>query len=214
MKKIFTLAAIAAFNLMAGQKNTDLKDFKSISIGQDMKVKLIQSSENKLTVSDGEEDELEISNDGGHLTLDGDAIIVIYYKDDLESITVGSDSEILGADEIKSQELRLTVGTDAVVKLKINVQKLYTYADADSKIKLTGKAIQHSATLSSDVQMSANDLLTDISNITLSSDAQASINTKGIVNATVSSDASLKIYGNPKKVNKVTGEDSEIVVVK
>lgn len=216
MKTLYALAALTVFNMVSAQKTTDLKDFKSLTIGQDMNVELVKSSQNKLVVKSSDEDEeVGISNMGGHLSINGDdATIVLYYKDALENVVVGADSEIFSNDEIKTKVLVLTAGADATVKLKIDVKKLYIQADADSQINLMGKATEHFATLSSDVQMAASDLITENSTLTLASDAQASVNATGTVNATVSSDGSLKIYGNPKKVNEVKGGDSVIVVVR
>lgn len=214
MKALYALAALTVFNIVSAQKTTDLKDFKSLTIGQDMKVELVKSTQNKLVVNSDDDGEIEIDNKDGHLAINGDATVVVYYKDVLENIVAGADSQIFSDNEINAKEFRLTAGADANVKFKMNVQKLYTQADADSQITLTGKATEHFATLSSDVQMTASDLITENSTVTLSSDAQASINATGTVNAVVSSDGSVKIYGNPKKVNEVKGSDSEIVVVR
>jgi len=214
MKTILAITSLAAFNLAAAQKTTELKDFKSLTIGEDMHVNLVKSNQNKVVTNDIEESELEIEIKGGMLTLKGDDNnVTLYYKDALESVTAASDSEIIGTDEIKTASFSITAASDAKVALKLNVKKLTTTANSDAVVTLTGSAGEHDATFSSDAVFNGQELLTENTSIVLSSDASGVITAKGTVNATVSSDGSLKIYGNPKKVNQTKGSDAQIVVV-
>lgn len=217
MKSLYVLTALAAFNLMAAQKTTQLKDFKSVTFGSDMKVKLVKSTENKLVQSGGDDEddeEIIIENEGGALVLNGDDNnVTLYYKSALESIIVGSDSQLSGDDEIKAKEFKLIAAEDAVVKLNLNVEKLSTVVSADAVVTLTGKANHHKAALSEDAVFKGTDFLTENTSITLSPDADANITAKGLVNAFVGADGSLKIHGNPKKVNQSKGDDASIVVV-
>ena len=218
MKSLYVLTALAAFNLMAAQKTTQLKDFKGVTFGSDMKVTLVKSTENKLVTQGGgddeDDDEPTIKNEGTMLVLNGDDNnVTLYYKGALESIIVGPDSKLSSDDEIKAKEFKLIAGEDAVVSLNLNVEKLSTVVSADAVVTLTGKAKDHSATLSEDAVFKGTELLTENTSITLSPDADANITAKGLVNAFVGEDGSLKIHGNPKKVTQSKGEDASIVVV-
>jgi len=217
MKSLYVLTALAAFNLVAAQKTTQLKDFKSLTIGEDMKVKLVKSTENKLVSQGGgddDDDEIKIVNEAGALVLNGDDNdVTLYYKDALVSVIVGSDSQLNGDDEIKTKEFKLVASEDAIVRLNLNVDKLATVVSADAVVTLTGKAKDHNATLSEDAVLKGTDFLTENTSITLSPDAAANINAKGVVNAFVGEDGSLKIHGNPKKINQSKGDDASIVVV-
>jgi hypothetical protein len=215
MKAFYVMAALAAFNLAAAQKTIQLKEFKGLAVGADTKVTLVKSTENKLVVNGGDDEELGVENEGGFLTLNGaDFDITLYYKNSLESISAASDAQVYSKEEINIKDFSITAASDAKVELTLNVKKLHTTAASDAQVILTGKATDHDATLSSDADLKAEDLLTENANIVLSSDASAVITAKGIVNATVGSDGSLKIYGKPKKVNEVKGSDAQIVVVK
>lgn len=215
MKTLLAITALAAFNLAAAQKTTALNDFKRLTVGADLHVKLVKSNENKLVTEGAEEGELEIDNERGRLTINGDAgQITLYYKDAPESITAASDAEVYGNDEIKTAQLSITAASDAKVDLRVNVQRLSTTANSDAQVSLTGKASEHQVALSSDARLHGQDLLTENTNIVMSSDASADITANGNVKATVSSDGSLKIYGNPKHVDQVKGSDASIVVVR
>ena len=218
MKSLYVLTALAAFNLVAAQKTIELKEFKNLTLGADMKVTLVKSTSNKLVTAGGgedDDDELHIQNQGGSLTLSGtDDRVTLYYKDALENIIAGSDAELIGSDEIKSKNFNLTADSDAKIELKINVQKLQTNGRSDAQITLTGIATDHAANMSSDAKLDGLNLISENTVINLSSDASAVITAKGIVTANVSSDGSLTIYGNPKKVNQTKGSDATIQVMK
>lgn len=216
MKTTLVIAALAFINLAAAQKTRELKEFKTLTVGSDVHVTLIKSNQNKLVINRNSDDEPEIANEGNSLAIKGgdDAEITVYFTADLENITAASDAKITCKDEIKTTSLTITVASDAEMEIKVNVKKLSTAANSDAIVTISGKAGEHTATYSSDAQLNAEKLLTDTTSIVMSSDASAEINAKDIVNATVSSDASLKIYGNPKKVNQVKGSDAEIVVIR
>lgn len=216
MKTLLAIAALVSFQLAAGQKTIELKDFKELNVGADTKVTLVKSSQNKLVVKGSDEDDLSIVNEGGSLMLNGgeDLDITLYYKDGLESISVSSDAEVRGKDEIEAKEFTINAAADAKLELVLNVKKLKTTASSDAIVTLTGKAGEHHAVVSSDADLKSEYLLTENTNIVLSTDGTAAVSAKGIVDATVSTDATLKIYGNPKKVNEVTSEDGQIKVMR
>ena len=215
MKTLLAITALVSFQFAVGQKTIELKDFKGLSVGADTKVTLVKSSQNKLVVSGKEEDNLEVQNDGGSLALNNgeDLEITLYYKGVLTSISAASDAQVYGKDEMKTSTFSLAAASDAKVELKLNVEKLNTDAASDARVTLTGKATDHNATMASDADLDGQNLLTENTNIVLSSDAKATITAKGTVNATVSSDGSLTIYGKPKKVNEVKSGDGKIAVM-
>lgn len=215
MKALVALAVLAVFNMASAQKTIELKDFKSVSVGADTKVTLIKSSQNKLVAKGYEDTDLDIQNEGGTLSINGEGMdLTLYYKNDLESIAAASDAIVYGNDEINSKELSIAAASDSKIELSVNVKKLHTAAASDAQVTLTGKATDHDATISSDADLKGQNLLTENTNIVLSSDGSAVITVKGTVNATVSSDGSLKVYGNPKKVNEVTAADGEISIIR
>ncbi|WP_164879157.1 GIN domain-containing protein [Flavobacterium cerinum] len=216
MKTFLAITALVSFQLAAGQKTIELKDFNSLSVGSDTKITMVKSSQNKLVINSSDDDDLSIVNEGGFLKLNGgeDLEITLYYKDGLESISADADAEVWGKDEIKAKELSITASADAKIELVLNVKKLNTTISSDAMVTLTGKAENHNAVVSSDADFKGEDLLTENTNILLSSDGTAAISVKGIVDANVSNDALLKVYGNPKKVNEITSTDGHIKIVR
>jgi len=215
MKSLYLLTALASFNLVAAQKTISLEEFKGINIGEDMKVTLVKSTDNKLITTNGDDDEVKVSNENGILLLNGDdSEVTLYYKGNLETIIVGEDATLSGNDEIKTKELKLVIGDDAVVHLNVNVQKLITVAKDDAVLTLNGKATDHIADIKDDAVLKGTDLVTVNTTIKLSADAAAGITVTNTVNAVAGADSSLKISGNPKKVIKSVGDDASVVMVK
>jgi len=214
MKTLFTLAVLALSPLCIAQKTIELKEFKNLAVGTDTEVTLIKSNENKLVIQGNTEDEeVQVQNEGGDLALQGEGTLTLYFKGKLEGIAAGSDSKVWCKDEIKADNFNLAAGSDAQVELNLNVTTLVTAAASDAQVTLTGKAKNHNAAIASDAKLEAKDLDTTDTTITASSDAEAEVSAKGTVNATVNSDANVKIYGKPKKVNENKSGDGEITVV-
>ena len=214
MKSLYIIAALAAFNFAEAQTTMSLKEFKGITVGENMKVKLVKSTDDKL-VTTNESDEAKISYENGLLILKGyDSEATLYYKGNLETIIVGEDAILSGDDEITTKELKLIVGDDTVVQLYVNVQKLSTVAKDDAVLTLSGKATDHDAVFKDDAVFKGTNLLTATTTIKLFADAAASITAKDAVTAAVGNDGSLKIHGNPKNVVQSKGDDASIVVVK
>lgn len=217
MKSLYLLAALAAFNLVSAQKTISLQEFKGIDIGEDIKLTLVKSKENKLVTvnSNDEDDDLKAEIENGILSLNGyDSDVTLYYTGNLETIIVGEDAKLSGTDEIKTKELKLVIGDDAVVDLTINVQKLSAVVKDDAVLTLTGKAEDHVADVKDDAVFKGTGLQTVNTTINLSADAAAGITVTGNLVAVAGSDSSLKISGNPKKVTKTVGDDASVVMVK
>ena len=210
MKSIFILVAVALSQFAVAQKTVELKEFKNLIIGSDTKVTMVKANRNYLIINDDEGN--DVQNEAGSLALGSDGNYVLYYNCDIQNITVSSDAVLTCDEEIKTKVLNITANSDAVVKMEVNVKQLNTVADSDAEVTLKGKAVSHSATFSSDAVLNAKNLITKISNIVFSSDAEGVITAKETVNARVSSDASITIYGNPDTVNKDINDAAEIIV--
>lgn len=209
MKTFLAIAGLVAFQVVSAQ-TVKLQDFNIITVGSEIRLDMVKGTENKLVYNGDETFEINYSNGG--VAFDGEGSATLFYKSDIEALTVGSDAEVK-ADDLKSRALQLTVGSDSKVSINLNVQDLQVTAGSDSHVSLTGKANSMRATIGSDGKFSAEGLKAADVSINLGSDADGTMNATGIVNATVGSDASLKVYGKPKKVNEVKGSDSTIKVM-
>ncbi len=213
MKTLFAIAAVAVCQLAAAQKTQDFKELKRIAVGGDLQVNMVKDSQNKLVFSD-ESEMGEIRYENGTLHIEGDGTATLYYKDGLESLTVGSDVKLAANDEIKAKTFTLNTGSDSQISINFNVADLRVTAGSDAQIKLRGSSANVKFTLGSDVQLDAQDLSSQDVTVTMASDAQVSITAKGMVNAVVGSDGHLTIYGNPKNVRETKGSDAKITLVK
>ena len=214
MKTLYVVAALAAGSLGFAQQTVSLENFKSVSIAPDMELTLVKSKENKLVIEGTDDQEIDIEQEKGNLTLKGEGRATLYYKGELENIAVGADGKVYSDDEITGASFSIAAGSDSKITLKLNVKKLHIAAGSDAQITLTGKAGDHNVTLASDAKLNAEELSTLNTSIVLASDAQATITTTGNLSATVGSDGELEIHGNPKNVKETKGSDAEIRFVR
>ncbi|MEL1246047.1 DUF2807 domain-containing protein [Flavobacterium sp. DGU11] len=211
MKTLFAIAALAACQLTLAQKTQDLKDLKRITLGSDMTLNLVKGSENKIVYND---EEIDVDFSNGSLQINGDGSVTVYYKNELESITAGSDAHVSGSDEINGKSFTLTAGSDSNIDLNLNVKDLTVAAGSDAQVTLSGKADKATVAAGSDAEFNGKELsVKGDADVTLGSDAEGRITAKGTVNAVVTSDAQLTIYGGPKKVNETKSGDAEIIVM-
>ncbi len=214
MKTFLAIAALAATQLVSAQKTTELKDFKRLTIKSGLEIQLVHGKENKLVTKDNEDGGIEVSYENNGLTLEGAGTAVLYYKNDLESILAGSDAHVAGGDEIKGKTFSLNAGSDSQIALNFNVDELRVTLGSDAQIALKGTSKGMRITAGSDCRVYTKELTAENVTVTLGSDVEAMITAKGIVTATVGSDAQLTIYGNPKKVNETKSGDAEIIIAK
>lgn len=211
MKTIFAITALISLQFASAQKTVKLEDFKSITVGSEIKIDMVKGNENKLVFNGGEAFDVQYNNGG--VAFEGEGSATLYFKNELESITIGSDAEVSGKDEIKGKHFNLTAGSDSEVALNLNVQELHVTAGSDSKVSLSGKAGSMRATVGSDGAYHTEELKVGDVTVNLGSDAEGTVYSNGIVNANVGSDGSLKVYGKPKKVNEIKGSDASIKVM-
>ena len=213
MKAVYLAAALVAFQFASAQKTQELKDFINVAIKGDIQMKLVKSNTNKAVYEAGD-DELTIEQDGNSVVFDGDGMVTLYYKGELEGIAAGADTQVAGSDEIKGKSFNLAAAADSQVSLKLNVQSLMLAAGSDAQVSIKGKTKEMTVTIGSDAELDAKDFVAEDAMVTIGSDGHAEIQVKGAVTATVGSDGQLTIYGNPKKVNETKGSDAEITLVK
>jgi Putative auto-transporter adhesin, head GIN domain len=211
MKTIYITAALAFFGLASAQQTIKIEDFKNLAVSGDVVLTLVQSNESKLVIAGNEEDnEIEVSQAGGSLAIDGEGKATLYYKKSFENLAAAGDAVVTGKDEIKVKTLAIAVDSDAHVELNINVTALATAVANDAVVTLTGSAVDHNVSVDSDAVLNAEKLKTTNTTVTAVNDAIANITATGTVNATADSDAVIEIYGNPAVVNEKSTNDAVI----
>ena len=216
MKKLFLIAAVAVFQFANAQKTVEIKSFRELAISGNLEVRMIESSENKLVIADGE-DTLQVNSDEGDLALSNSgstAEVVIYFNGPIDEIALSGPIEMLVKGTITSKNLQLSVDGSTELNCSVYAENMSVAASSGSEIILKGDAKQLDIHAASGCELNASKLKTENTAAYVASGAEVSVYATGVVNAVVASGAELAIHGNPKKVNETKASTAEITIVK
>lgn len=126
------------------------------------------------------------------------------------SIRVSSDAQIRTDGMIKAENLDIQLASDAILEATIEADYVDFKAASDAKAKLAGKVRKMEANLASDGILNGENLTVEKLNIRLTSDAVAKITVTESLDASASSDATLRYAGQPSDVRINTSSDGSI----
>jgi hypothetical protein len=193
----FRTLVIAGFSILSGVSTTfaqadsnklALSDFNTIVISAASDVKLVQGTENSISIKDGNINNLVTSEIKDH---------VLYVKKAKEDITISfvklNKLELSGQGDVKSTtqitgdalEVALK-GSASDVKLDVNVKNLTTTIEGAGDVEYKGTAENHKITISGAGDIDAYDLATNTTTIDVNGAGDAKLNVKqdlkGVIN--------------------------------
>lgn len=226
MKKYLLTAIILNFvTVSRAQIEKNVGDFTSLKTTNRIKVELIPSEENKVVVKESQENAVSIANKNGRLILkntlkelvsEGEysVTIQVHFKD-LNDIDAQGGSYIYTEKPIVQKTLKLSANLGATIDAPLKVEHLNAYANTGAKLILKGSASE-SVKLngSAGAQITANELKSIKTKITVNSGSVASVTATDYVDAQVFAGGKIKIYGNPKDVKEKVSVGGSIERVK
>ena len=212
MKKGIALVFILLTQIVAAQVTRDLGDFDEVKVFDKLNVKLIASTENKISISGNRENEVEVVTKNGELKLrmpfpqllaGEDISIELYYKN-IESIEASEGSRVTSDELFKQTQININAKSGAEISLILDVAKASIRAVSGGIIKLSGSAVNQDVTIASGGILNAEELHTSQTTVTVSAGGSADVYATLLVDAKVNAGGSITIYGKPKKVNQKT----------
>ena len=222
MKKYILLLALCIVSVSVAQQiERDLGDFTSLKTFDGLTVKLVKSEYNKAVISGEHANDVQLVNNDGllkiRLELDDyyqgeDTFITLYYKD-LYVLDANEGSRIVSEEAINTLDLELRTQEGASIDALVKVKRLTVKAVSGSFIKATGTATNQVVTINSGGMYKAKNLQTTQTDVTVSAGGNAKVNASELVKAKVRAGGNIKIYGDPKVVDKKTVIGGTITVV-
>lgn len=212
MKKGIALVFILLTQIVAAQVTRDLGDFDEVKVFDKLNVKLIASTENKISISGNRENEVEVVTKNGELKLrmpfpqllaGEDISIELYYKN-IESIEASEGSRVTSDELFKQTQININAKSGAEISLILDVAKASIRAVSGGIIKLSGTAINQDVTIASGGILNAEELHTSQTTVTVSAGGSADVYATLLVDAKVNAGGSIVIYGKPKHINQKT----------
>ena len=212
MKKGIALVFILLTQIVVAQVTRDLGDFDEVKVFDKLNVKLIASTENKISISGNRENEVEVVTKNGELKLrmpfpqllaGEDISIELYYKN-IESIEASEGSRVTSDELFKQTQININAKSGAEISLILDVAKASIRAVSGGIIKLSGSAVNQDVTIASGGILNAEELHTSQTTVIVSAGGSADVYATLLVDAKVNAGGSITIYGKPKKVNQKT----------
>lgn len=213
MKSNYALIMLLVFGLgaFAQQKSaSELKPFQELKVFDKIKVELLHDSQNRITISGPQKNEVAIVEKEGVLKLkmsldnlwdEKDATKVTVYYTSVETIDVNEGATVQIKDTLVQKSIRLSVQEGARISGKIVVDKLISKAVTGGTIEVSGFSKNQDITIKAGGQYETQKLVTDSTHVSISAGGRASVNAKMFVKANTTAGGTIKIYGSPKFID-------------
>lgn len=209
MNRLLLTASIAIFSQLAFAQENPISPFTNLKVFDNINVKLVSSSYYKSEIEGDNINDVEFLSAGNELkvrmktakVLQGKQTnITLYYKN-INSIQASQGAKVSSDKKVKATKLNLISNEGSSIDLTIDVDVLEAKANTGGYIKLSGDADSQTTIVSTGGEFSAQNLKTDISNITVNAGGKAVIYAKKSADARVRAGGTIDIYGNPKVRN-------------
>lgn len=185
----------------------ELPEFNSVSMTTSGTVYVTQGSNQLVTVTSDENvleyittfvqaGKLKIGLQRG-ISVTNLNLTVTISMPEIQELATSSSGDIVGKNKIKANHLRLFTSSSGDMQLDLEAGMLMTVISSSGDMYLRGQVNQHDATLSSSGDLYAFNLISETTNITLSSSGDAEVYVTDLLNANLSSSGNIYYRGQP-----------------
>lgn len=196
------------------QTNTfkiNTEPFQELKVYDGLSVSLKKGAENSLMISGENPENVIVVSDKGVLKIKMKfkkmfsgfrTFIVLTHTKPLISLDANEDSNIEALEEIKQELISLKVQEGAHIKGVLNVEQLIAKAVSGGSMLLQGTSHMQDISINTGGVYKAQNLKTSFSTISVNAGGSADIFAKDYVGATVKAGGTIKVYGDPKKMDE------------
>lgn len=222
MKKIlFVLTLFSVLSITAQEEIVrHTSAFSEVKVFDGISAELIKSEENKIVISGQDATEVTVLNKNGKLKIRMDinrifdgykTFVKIYYTHPIDIIDANESALITSTASIKQIDLELRAQEGGEIALNTDVQRLKVKAVTGGKIEAEGSAKNQDVHVNTGGQYEADSLATEQTTVSVNAGGRAYINASEYVEAKVRAGGVIRIYGEPKVIDKQTFLGGRIV---
>lgn len=214
-----------AFNGISGEgdvirkEKTINENFHTIKSSRGLDVELTKNDNGKIIIEANENlhahiqvyvegETLFITADKNIYQADQKKVYVSYNK--INKISATSGAGITSNEPLVQKDLAISATSGADVKLRIKAENLTTSVTSGAVMNISGKVNNHKANATSGANISADELLSLISEAKATSGAHIRIHAKNEFTGKATSGADVVYYGNPEKVSEVDNSGGNV----
>ncbi len=186
---------------------TEIKGFDGISI------ELIKSNENKVEITGENTAKVAIVNNKGVLKIRMQidkifsgyrTFVKVYYTNELKIIDVNEDARIYSDDEIVQAILDVRAQESGELNLKCQTEQLLVKSVTGGDITLNGFTDNQDIVINTGGSYMGKDFKSKFTTVKVNAGGNAEIYATKYVKADVKARGSVKVYGNPEKMDEKT----------
>ncbi len=187
------------------QKFTELKVYDRITVN------LIKGQENKLVLSGEDKEDVSFTENNGLLKikmginefLSGNTVNAkLYYTEELTVIDANENARIVSSGMIKSSIIEIRSQEAATITLNLDVETVNAKSTTGSELKLSGTTYYQDANINTGGKLYNKSLKSKTTSVIVLGGGIAEVYASEKVIAKVKAGGSIRVYGNPKTIDK------------
>ena len=215
MKYIFYILFLVSFstNAQEGLLEQNLKKFTELKVFDGISVELIKANKNKIEVTGSDVDQVAIVNKRGRLKIRMEidkifsgykTFVKLYHTEDITLIDANENAYIEVIKPLKQINITLRAQEGGEIKAALKVQRLELKSVTGGNIVTKGKAKNQNVLINTGGVYEGDALKTEQTSVNVNAGGKAYVNASKYVEATVRAGGKIRIYGEPKIIDKKT----------
>lgn len=185
-------------------------EFKELKVYDLIEIKLVKSTENKISITGKNASAVIVVNKNGTLkirmniekTFDGNKTYVTLYYTDIDIIDANEGAYIHSDETFKQFDLKLRAQEGGLIKLNVDNSFLDIKSVTGGNIETHGVAKKQNIVLNTGGIYHGEDAKTEETKVTIVAAGEAYVNASNFVDIKIRVGGDVFIYGNPKTVNE------------
>ena len=185
-------------------------EFKELKVYDLIEIKLVKSTENKISITGKNASAVIVVNKNGTLKIrmnieksfDGNKTYVTLYYTDIDIIDANEGAYIHSDETFKQFDLKLRAQEGGLIKLNVDNSFLDIKSVTGGNIETHGVAKKQNIVLNTGGIYHGEDAKTEETKVTIVAAGEAYVNASNFVDIKIRVGGDVFIYGNPKTVNE------------
>jgi len=219
MKQIALLLLLTA-GIASAEVTKNLGDFDQLKVFDRIQVTLVPSTENRIELRGPRTSDVEFVTKGDQLKirmratgmLGGEDIKATLYFKTLNDIDASEGATITISETIKTPKMTVTAKEGAQIELNLDVNNLDVKSVTGAQINLAGKTDNLEIVVGTGGTVDAKSLTARQADVSVNAGGEVDVTASDFVDANVKAGGNIRIFGNPKQVNKKTALGGSIEV--
>ncbi len=221
MKRLALLFIFCTTALLAQDSKTEIVGkFSEIKVFDGISANLIKSDENKVVISGEDISDVAVVNKNGKLKIRMEidkifsghrTFVEVYFTEPIDVIDVNENAYIASDHVFDQTSIAIKAQEGGEADLKVAVEKVNVKAVTGGMIELSGDAVNQDIFINTGGQCEADELETEQTTVSVSAGGKAYVNATELVEAKVKAGGIVRIYGDPKVIDKKTFLGGKII---